>query len=212
MKKIMPLVCLLTALLLTVSGTVAVTKAYSGKKEQADQAMRHNYDLKRRSIRQLYHQVLLFVQAKKYREAEKLLLRINRLLPGDSGAVRMLGKIYFLKGDLAGAVKICRRLAGTDPDDPVVLNNLGTALIASGFYESGIRRLLEAERLSKGARYIQLNLVFAYIAAGRFALAEKYWTAAQRSSDDPLISLLPADAIVSFPADVNRGAAGTVKR
>ena len=68
MKKIMPLVCLLTALLLTVSGTVAVTKAYSGKKEQADQAMRHNYDLKRRSIRQLYHQVLLFVQAKKYRE------------------------------------------------------------------------------------------------------------------------------------------------
>ena len=133
-------------------------------------------------------------------EAEKLLLRINRLLPGDSGAVRMLGKIYFLKGDLAGAVNICRKLAGTDPDDPVVLNNLGTALIASGFYESGIRRLLEAERLSKGARYIQLNLVFAYIAAGRFALAEKYWTAAQRSSDDPLISLLPADAIVSFPA------------
>ena len=199
MKRFVPPAILIGALLLTAAGTLLVVSTYRQKK------VKHGYDLKHAHIRQLHQQVILFVQYRKYYEAEQLLHRINRVHPGSHGTAKMLAKVFFLQGKLAQAEDILRRLVLTIPEDPAVRNNLGEVMIEKKFYESGIRELLEAEKLSGGARYIQLNLCHAYALLGKFNLAKKYWDAANRQTGDPAVSLLPGEAIVRLPVQYSSG-------
>ena len=193
MKRFFPLLALLLLLFATVSGTVWLVREYD--KKDSDR----QYDLRRSYIRELQKQVALFLLAGDLDKAERLTRRVVQALPARNKPVIMLGKISFLRGDYAQAERIFRRLLLTDPDDPVIRNNLGETLIRQGLYKSGIRELTAAEAASGGAKYIQYNLCRAHLLNRNYAAAERYYQLAYRQSEDPYISLLPLEALTSMP-------------
>lgn len=193
MKRIVPLMILLAALAATIAGTSFTIMSYPKKVVQ-------KYDFSEyQQLRQLHHQVILFIRAGKFQPAERLLYRLLKKLPGNSGTIGLLGKVLFLKKDYRHAENICRRFAAAEPENPVARNNLGEVLIVRGLLESGLRELLEAERLSKGAKYIQHNIFHAYLLLGKYDEAQRYWQLVQRKTDDLSVSILPVEAIVALP-------------
>lgn len=187
MKSILPLLSLLGMLMLVVAGTVWVVMTYPQSKTPEKQ----EYNLSRNQVQMLKQQVVLFVEKKKFREADHLLRRIIELLPGNNKAVLMRGKVCFLRGDHVLAERIFRQVIISSPDNAVARNNLGVVLASKGLYESGIRALLEAEKLSGGASYILENLCQTYFVSGRLAQAQRSWELARKNPSVP-----PEEALV----------------
>ena len=187
MKKFLPLIVLLTMLVLTVSGTVWVILTYPHKEQETS----GKYSLSQTRIKELKKQVLLFNQKKKYRESENLLRRIIADYPGNTLAMVMLGKVKYLRGNYRESGQIFRHLSVIYSDNPLVRNNLGATLVTEGLYESGIRELNAAEKISGGARYVYINLCQASVLLGDMSKAQYYWEKARKS-----FPTLPEEAIL----------------
>ena len=190
MKEYIPLFSLLTALLMVVAGTVWLVITYPQKKEPVV----GEYNLSGKRAQTLQKQVSRFVEMKKYREAENLLRLAISALPGNTKVAAMRGKIHYLKGELDQAEIIFRQLSIAVPEDPVIRNNLGVVLTAKGLYESGVRSLLAAEKLSGGARYTFENLTQAFFLAGNFLQAKRCWELARTKPQ-----IMPAEVIQLLP-------------
>ena len=191
MKKFLPLIILLLMLVLTVGGTVAVILTYPHKSP----ASGGKYSLSQTKIRELKKQVLLFNQKRKFRESENLLRRIVADYPGNVLASVMLGKVKYLRGNYRESGQIFRHLSVIYADNPLIRNNLGAVLVAEGLYESGIRELNAAEKLSGGARYVYINLWQASVLLGDMKKAQYYWEKARKSFPS-----LPEEAILLMTA------------
>ena len=195
MRQFLPLAVLISALLATVGGTVAVVAAYPDRRQTPvhDQTV---FSPQLPAIRQFDHQARLFMRAGKLREAEQLARKIVRLLPEQSMPQKLLGKILFLRGAYPEAEQIFRLLALREPEDPVVRNNLGEVLMERGLPQAGLRELLAAEHLSGGEKYIRYNLCVACLLAGRFESAEKYWGRYLRTEEK---RKTPVEAVCFMP-------------
>lgn len=187
MKKFLPLIILLLMLVLTVGGTVWVVLTYPHRAS----ASVGKYSLSQTKIRELKKQVLLFNQKRKFRESENLLRRIVADYPGNVLASVMLGKVKYLRGNYRESGQIFRRLSVIYADNPLIRNNLGAVLVTEGLYESGIRELNAAEKLSRGARYVYINLWQASVLLGDMNKAQYYWEKARKSFPS-----LPEEAIL----------------
>ena len=187
MKKFLPLIILLLMLVLTVGGTVWVVLTYPHKTS----ASGGKYSLSQTKIKELKKQVLLFNQKHKFRESENLLRRIVADYPGNVLASVMLGKVKYLRGNYREAGQIFRHLSVIYADNPLIRNNLGAVLVTEGLYESGIRELIAAEKLSVGARYVYINLWQASVLLGDMQKAQYYWEKARKSFPS-----LPEEAIL----------------
>ncbi|MBR7105094.1 MAG: hypothetical protein IKC65_09120 [Lentisphaeria bacterium] len=186
MKRFIAPGILLSALLLTVAGTVAVISRGPVRVRQ------NKYGSLPERMQPLRRQVILFIKNGKLSSAEKLLLRIRRIYQADHTSEKLLSKVFFLKGDLDKAEKLLRELAVRHPSDAVIRNNLGVVLVEKGHYESGKKELLKALELSADAFYIKLNLCHTCALLGRFDLASKYWKEAEKGKH---ISEIPEEAI-----------------
>ena len=142
----------------------------------------------------LKNQVVLFVEKKKYREAENFLRRIIEALPGNNRAVLMHGKVNFLRGEQALAEQTFRQVIIADPDDPVARNNLGVLLISRGLYESGIRELMTALETSGRAGYVLKNIYLAFLLSGNLPESQRYWKMASQKNSVP-----PEEALLLLP-------------
>ena len=190
MKKHLPLFFLLFSLLAVVGGTVRVIMTYPHKKAPAVR----DYNLSQKRVQALKNQVVLFVEKKKYREAENFLRRIIEALPGNNKAVLMRGKVNFLRGEHALAEQTFRQVIISDQDNPVARNNLGVLLISQGLHESGIRMLMTAAQASGGAGYILKNIYQAFLLSGNLPQAQRYWEMASRENSVP-----PEEALLLLP-------------
>ena len=190
MKKHLPLVFLLFFLFSVVGGTIWLIMTYPHRKAPAVR----DYNLSQKRVQALKNQVVLFVQKKKYREAENLLRRIIEALPGNKKAVLMRGKVFFLRGEHTRAERIFHQVIIADPGNAVARNNFGVLLVAKGLYESGIRMLISASEISGGAGYIQQNIYQAYLLEGNLPRAQQYWETAAKDSSVP-----PEEALLLLP-------------
>ena len=169
MKNFLPLGVLLAALLLTIVGTFFVIS------DGGKQPPREKNGIKGSRLHQdLQLQAARLVRQGKFKEAEQLLLRLIRSFPGDFSSQKMLTKVYFFTGKSGKAEILLRKLAVLLPEDAVVRNNLGMVLVEKKQYESGIKELIEAERLSGDSRYVHFNLCRTCLLLGQAELAEKY--------------------------------------
>ena len=189
MKKHLPLVFLLFFLFSVVGGTIWLIMTYPHRKAPAVR----DYNLSQKRVQALKNQVVLFVEKKKYREAENFLRRIIEALPGNNKAVLMRGKVNFLRGEYALAEQTFRQVIVAAPDNPVALNNLGVLLISQGLYESGTRMLMTASQVS-GAGYILKNIYQAFLLSGNLPLAQRYWEKASQENSVP-----PEEALFLLP-------------
>ena len=189
MKKFLPLMTLLGMLLLVVAGTVGVVMTYPQKEVKVSE----EYNLSGEQVRQLKQQVLLFMENRKYREADQLLKRIINALPGNNKAVLMRGKVCFLRGETEQAERIFRQVVTSAPENPVALNNLGVILVTKGLYESGTRTLLAAEKLSGGAGFILKNLCQTFLLSGKLTEAQHCWELARQNP-----AVTPEEALVLY--------------
>lgn len=190
MKKHLPLIFLLLSLLAVVGGTVRVIMTYPYRKAPEVR----NYNLSQSRVQALKNQVVLFVEKKKYREAENFLRRIIEALPGNNRAVLMHGKVNFLRGEQALAEQTFRQVIIADPDDPVARNNLGVLLISRGLYESGIRELMTALETSGRAGYVLKNIYLAFLLSGNLPESQRYWKMASQKNSVP-----PEEALLLLP-------------
>lgn len=190
MKKHLPLIFMLSILLAAAGGTVWLAMIYPCGRPPAVR----DYNLSQPRVQSLKNQVVLFVQKKKYREAENLLRRIIEALPGNKKAVLMRGKVFFLRGEHTRAERIFHQVIIADPGNAVARNNFGVLLIAKGLYESGIRMLISASEISGGAGYIQQNIYQAYLLEGNLPRAQQYWETAAKDSSVP-----PEEALLLLP-------------
>lgn len=190
MKNIFPLIVLLALLFLVIAGTVGVAATYSAP----PQKVVRDFSISRKSVQALKDQVVLLVRLKKYREAERLLRRIIVRLPGNVMPELMLAKVYFLQKEYEKAQTFLERTKAAGAVSPLLLNNYGCVLAVQGFFESGIRVLLEAEKLSGGAGYICENLAVAFWLSGRLNAAQQYWQKTRLKGGNAVFSA-PAEAI-----------------
>lgn len=190
MKNYLPLIFLLCALFAVVGGTVWLIMTYPHRKVPAVS----DYNLSQPRVQMLKKQVVLFVQKKKYREAENLLRRIIEALPGNNKAVLMRGKVSFLRGEYVLAEQTFRQVIIAEPDNPVARNNLGVLLISRGLYESGIRELMTAVEISGRAGYILKNIYQAFLLSGNLPDAQRYWNMASQKNSVP-----PEEALLMLP-------------
>ncbi|MBR1952516.1 MAG: hypothetical protein IKA32_08065 [Lentisphaeria bacterium] len=195
MKKYLPLIFLLGALFAVVGGTVRLVMTYPHRKTPAER----NYNLSQERVQALKKQVILFIEKKKYHEADNFLRRIIEALPGNNKAILMRGKVNFLRGEYALAEQIFRQVIMADPDDPVARNNLGVLWVARGLYDSGIRELMTAAEISGRAGYILKNIYQAFLLSGNLPQVQRYWKmASQKNSAPPeeaLLLLLPEKSV-----------------
>ena len=190
MKKHLPLVFLLFFLFSVVGGTIWLIMTYPHRKAPAVR----NYNLSQSRVQALKNQVVLFVEKKKYREAENFLRRIIEALPGNNKAVLMHGKVNFLRGEQALAEQTFRQVIIADPDNPVARNNLGVLLISRGLYESGIRELMTALATSGRAGYVLKNIYLAFLLSGNLPESQRYWKMASQENSVP-----PEEALLLLP-------------
>jgi tetratricopeptide (TPR) repeat protein len=190
MKKHLPLVFLLFFLFSVVGGTIWLIMTYPHRKAPAVR----DYNLSQKRVQALKNQVVLFVEKKKYREAENFLRRIIEALPGNNKAVLMRGKVNFLRGEYALAEQTFRQVIIADPDNPVARNNLGVLLISRGLYESGIRELMTALETSGRAGYVLKNIYLAFLLSGNLPESQGYWKMASQENSVP-----PEEALLLLP-------------
>ena len=190
MKNHLPLVFLLFFLFSVVGGTIWLIMTYPHRKAPGVR----NYNLSQKRVQALKNQVVLFVEKKKYREAENFLRRIIEALPGNNKAVLMHGKVNFLRGEYALAEQTFRQVIVADPDNPVARNNLGVLLISRGLYESGIRELMTALETSGRAGYVLKNIYLAFLLSGNLPESQGYWKMASQENSVP-----PEEALLLLP-------------
>ena len=190
MKNHLPLVFLLFFLFSVVGGTIWLIMTYPHRKAPGVR----NYNLSQKRVQALKNQVVLFVEKKKYREAENFLRRIIEALPGNNKAVLMHEKVNFLRGEYALAEQTFRQVIVADPDNPVARNNLGVLLISRGLYESGIRELMTALETSGRAGYVLKNIYLAFLLSGNLPESQGYWKMASQENSVP-----PEEALLLLP-------------
>jgi Tfp pilus assembly protein PilF len=106
-----------------------------------------------------------------WRHADAIYTRLLSGTPGTSGnRVLLLNNAAYAKinlGDASGAVALARQAAALAPDDPIVLDTLGWALIkAGGAGEEAKRLLTRAASLQPGNATIRQHLLAAQASAG----------------------------------------------
>ena len=120
-------------------------------------------------------------------EALKLLQHCVQILPGDGDAQFYLAQAYHLNGQDDLALRAIRQSAKAEPDNPAVLQKYGELLCSTKEVQTGLDRLLKAQRLDATLPRLDYDLARAYYTTMDLANAEKF----------------AARAAVASPRDVN---------
>lgn len=116
-------------------------------------------------------------------DAEAVLLAVVKRQPRVAAAHDQLGVLYLDEQRVDEALDQLDRAARLAPDDPLILNNQGFALMTAGHPDQAVDVLREALRLDGADRQIRNNLGFALVAAGRDSEALRVFRAALAEPD-----------------------------
>ncbi|MDR1854025.1 MAG: PEP-CTERM system TPR-repeat protein PrsT [Azoarcus sp.] len=104
--------------------------------------------------------------AERYGEAQTLYRKINELLPDNATMLNNLAWVSFQLKD-AQALAIAERAYKLEPENPAILDTLGTIQIAQGDAKAGLANQERAVKLAPDAPALRLNLAKSYAQLGR---------------------------------------------
>ena len=187
-----PLFAMLGILVAIAAATGAVIITYDSPGRENEEYLRLS---RARTVWHLLNQANNLTNSNRWVEAERVLNRLLRLEPENLSARRMYARVKYEVGDYAEAAQLYRLLIAGSPQDAVLRNNLGQALIRMRWIEAGLKELLNARSLSPGALYIEENLAAAYRMLGDEESAAQYNVSASVTRMEEPLRVEPPDAI-----------------
>jgi len=112
---------------------------------------------------------LLYLQQKKYDDANGEYTRVLVDHPGDAAALNNLAWLYQQKGDLAKARSLAEQAVAAAPQSPPINDTLGWILLAQGETDKALTYLSAASQSAPKSPYIQYHLAVALNQLGRTA-------------------------------------------
>lgn len=119
-------------------------------------------------------------QAKRYREAEALLLGVLQSAPEDKRALHMLASIAEVQDDLSRAADVLRRAASAHPKDFVINAHLSSILRRMGRLEESLTYGLRASALRPDDAVVLNDMALIYMELGDDEAARPYLERAHR--------------------------------
>ncbi|MDE2155704.1 MAG: aspartyl/asparaginyl beta-hydroxylase domain-containing protein [Xanthomonadaceae bacterium] len=120
--------------------------------------------------------------------AEQSYARLLWMVPDDLEALKFLANRHFSRGEHVRAMELLRTAERTGPEDPVILNQLGAVLLATGDFSAAADSLRRGLELAPGMFLARLRLgivleqmgqaqeaLMAYFAAVRSAQMQGRW-------------------------------------
>lgn len=131
----------------------------------------------------------LLYDAGKHEEAELALVDFNRRYPGSGQAANLLGVLCDVRSDPEGALRWFKQAAELEPQNPVLIGNLGYTLADKGDLAEGETRMRQALAIDPNLRYLYTRLGDLYRQRGDEQAARREYCEAIRLVERDLTQL-----------------------